>query len=233
MYISENIITCQIKEIKRFKSFFLHNETTLTAHLPNSGSMKTLNTPGLKAWLRHTPAPTRSTDYTAEVIVTAEGTPVGVYSARANDLVARALTENRIPALAGYSEHRREVTFGDSRFDFLLDGRTFVEVKSVQMSRTPGVGEFPDARTARGVKHLRGLAAAKAQGFRAVLLFCAQRADVHEIRLAGDIDPAYVAAAREAAAAGVEFLGVRCSVAREPDDIIIRVTDPVPVILTD
>jgi sugar fermentation stimulation protein A len=101
-----------------------------------------------------------------------------------------------------------------TRFDFChsaADGAlTYLEVKSVTLSRRPGLAEFPDARTERGARHLRELMAAKALGHRAVLLFLVQRADCMECTLAADIDPAYAASLVAAQAAGVEILAHAC-----------------------
>ena len=60
-----------------------------------------------------------------------------------------------------------ERTFGDSRFDlaFQLEGRRcFLEVKGVTLERD-GTACFPDAPTARGAKHLRGLKQAAQMGY--------------------------------------------------------------------
>ncbi len=54
---------------------------------------------------------------------------------------------------------RREVTYGNSRFDLafsLEDTPAFMEVKGVTLERD-GIAMFPDAPTERGVKHLREL----------------------------------------------------------------------------
>ena len=219
-----NTLKSKTIQIKRFKSTFESNNNTIEAHLPNTGSMRTLNAPGLEAWLTHVPGGGRKLAYRVEAIVTPEGVPVGVYSARANRVVRDAIEAGRIEALSGYGQLQAEVRCGDSRFDFFLSGHAqqpdaFVEVKSVQMSRTPGVGEFPDAVTARGLKHLQGLIAVRKQGLRAVLIFCAQRSDVAVIRPAADIDPAYAAGLRAARAEGVEVLGVNCCVAHTPEAV--------------
>jgi sugar fermentation stimulation protein A len=78
--------------------------------------------------------------------------------------------------------------------------------------RQTGLAEFPDSVTARGVKHLKELAAAKSAGARAVMLFVVQRNDCNRLRPAADLDPAYAAALKEAAKAGVELLCYDCEV---------------------
>ena len=82
----------------------------------------------------------------------------------------------------------------------------YVEVKSVTLSRQPGLAEFPDSVTARGTKHLGELANMVAQGHRAIMLYLVQRTNCHRFQLAADIDPAYADAFASAQAAGVERL---------------------------
>ena len=89
-----------------------------------------------------------------EITVAAE-----VRTSRGKNEARRTRAAGRIPALAGYATLRREVRYGTgSRIDFLLEDPArppcYVEVKSVTLSRRPGLAEFPDSRTARGAKHL-------------------------------------------------------------------------------
>ena len=66
---------------------------------------------------------------------------------------------HEVPDLPDYEMVRAEVKYGEnSRIDFLLSGQgpdTYVEVKSVTLSRVSGLAEFPDSVTARGAKHLQ------------------------------------------------------------------------------
>ena len=85
----------------------------------------------------------------------------------------------------------------------------YVEVKSVTLSRRPGLGEFPDARTARGARHLAELAAlAESGAARAMLIYAVMRGDATRVDVAADIDPAYAAALDAARAAGVGVLAL-------------------------
>ena len=90
---------------------------------------------------------------------------------------------------------RREVKFGkNTRFDFLIESKnkkTFIEVKNVTLSRRKGVAEFPDAITARGLKHIKELLKASEKGYEVYLLFVVQRDDCNKFELAEDIDPEY------------------------------------------
>ena len=119
--------------------------------------------------------------------------------------------------VADYDGVRAEVAYGqNSRVDFLLTAAghpdLYVEVKSVTLCRRPGLAEFPDAKTARGARHMAELAAMVAQGYRAAVLFLVQRTDARDVQIAGDIDPAYAAAFAAARAAGVEVICRRCAI---------------------
>ena len=110
-----------------------------------------------------------------------------------------------------------------SRIDFLLqqDGLpdAWVEVKSVTLSRQPGLAEFPDSVTARGAKHLGELAEMAQSGHRAVMFYLVQRTDCATFTIARDLDPAYGVAFDKARQMGVELLcyGTRIT----PDDITL------------
>ena len=176
--------------------------------------------------------PKRKLAYTLELVRTPTSL-VGVNTAHPNRLVADAVGAGEIEPLAGYARLRREVRYGtNSRIDLLLedDGRPpcYVEIKSVTLKRdaaVPGIGEFPDAVTARGAKHLGELAAVARSGARAVIFYLVQREDCAEVAVAGDIDPQYAAAFRAALDAGVEALAYDCRLSPEA----IEIGAPLPV----
>jgi sugar fermentation stimulation protein A len=208
--------------IQRYKRFLadvaLDSGETITANCPNTGSMLGLTAPGSRVWLSKSDNPARKYAHTWEMIETdlgAGASLVGINPGHPNRLVAEAIAEKRIKALTGYDSLRREVRYGEnSRIDILLEdarrGRCYVEVKNVHLMREPGLAEFPDCATARGVKHLRELSTMASEGHRAVMLFLIQRTDAKRFALASDLDPAYAEQFRLAAAAGVEALAFRC-----------------------
>ena len=131
-----------------------------------------------------------------------------------------------LPGLTGI---RPESTWEDSRFDFLLEGGQgpcFVEVKGVTLEEG-GEARFPDAPTERGVKHLRGLQRAAAQGWRAAVFFVIQMKGVTHFRPNDATHPAFGAALREAASHGVEVYARDCLVT--PESLVLDA--PVPVLL--
>ncbi len=200
--------------VRRYKRFLadcrLDGGEEVTAHVANSGSMLGLAMPGARVFLSRSNDPKRKLAWSWE-LVEVDGALVGINTGLPNRIVAEAIADGRIPALAGYDRLRREVAYGvRSRVDLLLEGEgrpaCYVEVKSVTLSRRPGLAEFPDAVTARGAKHLGELAAMVGAGARAVLVYLVQRGDCAAFEIAADIDPVYAAAARAAVLAGVETL---------------------------
>jgi sugar fermentation stimulation protein A len=156
---------------------------------------------------------------------------VGVDTGAANKIVAEALLEGRIGELADYAGIRAEVKYGQaSRVDFLLTQAglpdAYVEVKSVTLSRVPGLAEFPDSVTARGAKHLQELAEMVRQGHRSVMLFLIQRTDSDRLDVAADIDPKYAQALAEARAQGVEVIAYDCAIS--PTESRLRHAIPIP-----
>jgi len=207
--------------VARYKRFFADVRTgsgeLVTVHCPNPGSMLGLLREGAEVRCSRSPNAARKLPHTLEMIRVGRAW-VGVHAQLANALAAQLLASGALAPLAGYTELRREVAVGDgSRLDFRLAGRrgdprpAFVEVKSVTLASGERA-RFPDAVTERGRRHAERLAALRREGARAALLFVVQRADCRSVEPADDIDPAYGAALREAAAAGVELLAVRARV---------------------
>jgi len=88
-------------------------------------------------------------------------------------------------------------------------------VKNSHFLREPGLAEFPDCVTVRGVKHLKALERRVAAGERAVMLFVVQATGVDLFDTADDIDRDYGPALREAAAKGVEVIVQGCELTPE------------------
>lgn len=204
------------------------------AHLPNSGRLGELLVPGRQVIAAERLAAHRRTAYDL-ILVEADGTPessgrrwVSVDARLPNDLVAEALRIGRLQPLTGYPSVRREVRFGHSRIDYLLEaeGRPpcLMEIKSVTLVIN-GLACFPDAVTARGRRHLEELARAVEDGYRAVVLFVVQRDDAQGLRPHDESDPAFGQTLRQVARQGVEVLAYGCRV--QPGQI--RIVRPIPV----
>lgn len=201
--------------LRRYKRFLADIDLgpphgVVTAHCPNPGSMMGLSEPGATVYVTPISNPKAKLKWRWD-LVEAGGTLVCINTGPANAIAADAIAAQQVPALAGYDGLRREVRYGqNSRIDILLEGverpPAHVEVKSVTLSRAPGIAEFPDAVTKRGAKHLDELAAIRQAGGRAVMLFLVLRNDCTHFRVAGDIDPVYAARLEAARRAGVEVI---------------------------
>ena len=183
--------------IKRYKRFFVDvkiGNNIVTAHCPNTGSMMGLLEEGNKVWLSKSENPNRKLKFTLQIIEDRK-TKVGINTHLTNKIVLNSLLAKEIKDFRNFSTIRREVKFGEStRFDFLvIDGnkKVFIEVKNVTLSRHKGIAEFPDAVTARGLKHIKELLNAKKEGYDIYLFYVVQRDDCKKFELAKDIDPEY------------------------------------------
>lgn len=221
--------------LRRYKRFLadvrLSDGQELTVHVSNTGSMLGCVEPGLPVGLSDSGNLERKYRFTWET-VTVAGAHVGVNTHRANALVGEAITNGVLTQLAGYTEQRAEVRFGEeaSRIDWLLTHPErpdcYVEVKNVTAAAEKGVALFPDAVSLRGTKHLRELMRMVAEGKRAVLIFCVQRDDAQEVRPADAIDPRYGKTLREALLAGVEVYAWRAQF----EQTAIYLADCIPVV---
>lgn len=182
------------------------------AHCPNTGSMRGCLHPGGRAVLWDSGNPARKLRYTWKA-VEAAGVWVGIDTGLPNRLVEAAIRAGRLAPLSGFASIRREPRLGErSRADLLLEGpgQCWVEVKNVTLVEG-GAARFPDAVTARGLRHLEELTRRVAAGARAAMVYVVQREDGTRFEPAEDIDPLYAGGLRRAAAAGVEVyaLGAR------------------------
>ena len=204
--------------IKRYKRFFVDvkiNKKIITAHCPNTGSMKGLLDEGNEVYLLQNDNPKRKLKYGLEIIK-AKNKLVGVNTHLANKIVNHGLTNNLINELKNNDSIKQEVFFNkETRFDFLLQKnkqKIFVEVKNVTLFRDKKTAEFPDAITSRGSKHLLELIDAIKKGYKAYLIYLVQIQNMEYFKIAKDIDIEYNKNYLIAKKAGVNFLAYRCKI---------------------
>ena len=204
--------------IKRYKRFFVDvkiNKQIVTAHCPNTGSMKGLLDEGNEVYLLQNDNPKRKLKYGLEIIK-AKNKLVGVNTHLANKIVNHGLTNNLINELKNNDSIKQEVFFNkETRFDFLLQKnkqKIFVEVKNVTLFRDKKTAEFPDAITSRGSKHLLELIDAIKKGYKAYLIYLVQIQNMKYFKIAKDIDIEYNKNYLIAKKAGVNFLAYRCKI---------------------
>ena len=214
------------KLIKRYKRFFADvklNKEIVTAHCPNTGSMKGLLDEENDVYLLPNNDPKRKLKFGLEIIKSRKNL-VGVNTHMANRIVEHGLKNNLINELKNNDTIKPEVFFNkETRFDFLLEKKgqkTFVEVKNVTLFRNENTAEFPDAPTARGIKHLLTLIDAIKKGYKSYLLFLVQIQNMAKFKIAKDIDEEYFKNYLIAKKAGVNFLAYRCNIS--PKKIFIE-----------
>ena len=206
------------KLIKRYKRFFTDVKLAkgiVTAHCPNTGSMKGLLDEGNEVYLFPNNDPKRKLKYGLEIIKSRKNL-VGVNTHLANRIVEHGLKNNLINELKNNDTIKPEVFFNkETRFDFLLEKKgqkMFVEVKNVTLFRNKDTAEFPDAPTARGTKHLLTLIDAIKKSYKTYLIFLVQIQNMKYFKIAKDIDEEYYNSYLIAKKAGVNFLAYRCDI---------------------
>ena len=187
-----------------------------TVHVKNTGRCRELLLPGAEIWLTAPGTEGRKTKYDLVTVRKENGLLVNIDSQAPNAVVKEWLEKQQYDAIVP------EYTYGDSRIDFYIERgaeRTLMEVKGCTLERE-GIGYFPDAPTDRGVKHLRELAKAVKDGYRAALAFAIQMDGIKEVRPNIQTHPEFGTAMQKARDAGVEILFLSCHV--EPDGLTVK-----------
>ena len=201
------------KLIKRYKRFFVDikvNNSVLTAHCPNTGSMMGLLDKGNDVWVTKNNDPKRKLKFTLEMIKVNKKF-IGVNTHRANRIVEHALKNKLIKEFQLVKNITPEFKYSkDTRFDFLCD-KNIIEVKNVTLLRNKDLAEFPDAITTRGSKHLINLINSIEKNYKPYVLFLTQIQGISNFRIAKDIDDNYYRNYKIAKKAGVKFLAYRCT----------------------
>ena len=199
---------------------------TETVHVKNTGRCRELLVPGAVVYLSEEDHAGRKTKY--DLIAVEKGGLLVNMDAQAPNAVFREWAE-RGDFIPGLTKLQGEKTWGSSRFDFYWEAgarRGFVEVKGVTLEEG-GHARFPDAPTDRGVKHLEELIACQSEGYQAAICFVLQMSGMTDFAPNDTTHPAFGAALRRAAAAGVAVLARECMVT--PD--CITMSHPIPICL--
>ena len=192
----------------------LLNGTSTVCHVKNTGRCRELLVPGTRVILSQGTNPQRRTAY--DLVSVYKGERLINMDSQAPNAIAAEYLPRLFPDLEVL---KREVTCGDSRFDFygVKGSRPFyLEVKGVTLERD-GLVLFPDAPTERGVKHLRELTKLQQNGTDAYVLFIVQMQRVLSLQANRATDPAFADALLQAKAAGVGIHAVDCIVT--PDEV--------------
>ncbi len=185
-------------------------------HVKNTGRCRELLVPGAQVYVQRNHNPGRKTPL--DLITVKKGDRlVNMDSQVPNRVAARWVLESGF--VSPLAAVKMEKKYGNSRFDlYMEDGerKIFMEVKGVTLEED-GVVRFPDAPTERGVKHLKELIAAHAEGYEAAVLFVIQMNRIRYLEPNDRTHAAFGEALRQAAEAGVQIMAIDCLI--EPDGI--------------
>jgi len=225
--------------IKRYKRFFVDLELdgeVVTAHIANTGSMKSCMAEGAPCRVTVSDDPKRKLKHSV-MMIKPQSAWVGVNTAIPNKIVWEAFENKTVPHWKSYACAKREIKINDqSRLDMVLwkddskfnpkkkidpsvfsngeDKFHFVEVKNVTLCENKKA-LFPDAVTTRGQKHLEELMKLIDMGHTAELVFTVQRNDVESFSPAKDIDPRYAELLKQAHEHGVIISIYVCQLGRD------------------
>ena len=213
-----------IERPNRFISYCEVNDEIEKVHVKNTGRCKELLTPNCTVYLEESDNPNRKTKYSLIAVQKGERL-INMDSQVPNKVVKEAL-ENKIIELPGLDEEicyiKPEKTYGNSRFDIYLETKNkkvFIEIKGVTLEDN-NVVLFPDAKTERGVKHVKELIEATNDGYYCYVIFVVQMKNVLYFTPNRKMHKELADVLIEANNRGVTVLAYDCEV--EPDRIDIK-----------
>lgn len=195
------------------------NGVEVESHLADPGRLVEILVPDARLFVDGPFPPPRKLAYST-VLAEQDGTLVSLVSSMPNKVFEALLTGGHLPGLATPQDIvaiKREVKRGKSRFDFEVttrSGPVLVECKGVGL-RVGDAGMFPDAPSARALKHVEELREYVLEGGRAAVVFIAGRDDVTSFAPARHIDPAFADGLLRAVEAGVEVFAHSLKVERD------------------
>lgn len=220
-----------IKRLNRFVCLVDMGEVVPSpVHVPSSGRMAELLVPGARVIVQQFGGDGNHKTKGRLLRVLYEGKSsswVSVDSHLPNRLFSEAIVSQSLPQFRPYGELRAEVTYGESRLDFLWrngHSQALIEVKSVTLVKD-GIALFPDAPTTRGTRHVKALMQGINEGYTSYLVFIIQRGDAHLFSPNGRMDPAFAHVVSEAVETGVTVLAYDCGVS--PTEVVLRKSVPV------
>jgi len=175
-------------------------------HIHDPGRLRELLYPENQVLLREVKAKNRKTAW--DIIAGKHQNQwVLVHSGYHRRIVEQILQNPELTPFKGMNAIEAEVTYGESRIDFLLQKndrrRIWLEVKGCTLARN-GVALFPDAPTKRGCKHLKSLMKIKEDGMEAAILILVFRTEALCFSPNREIDPEFAELFYEALRAGVK-----------------------------
>lgn len=203
------------KRINRFLAEVYINDIPVKVHVPNSGRMKELLIKDRKVLVKKVNNEKRKTKYNL-VMVFFNDILVAIDSKLPNLILYKGFKEKKLKYFDDYIDVKKEVTYGNSRFDIGLirnNKSILIEAKCVTLVKDK-VAMFPDAPTSRGTKHIEELMKAKKNGFDTAVFFIIQRKDADIFTPNWEMDFSFSQALQKAYNSGVMIKPLVCNVSK-------------------
>jgi len=216
------------RRLNRFVAEVYLDEQIEKVHVKNTGRLKELLLPNAEVLLEESDQPNRKTKFS--LIAAKKGNLwVNIDSQAPNTVAYEAISGGEIAEIRNLRQLKKEVKYGDSRFDLYFETeqeKGFVEVKGVTLEKD-GVAMFPDAPTARGTKHVWELAKAVSEGYKGIILFIIQLEGCRYFTPNSETDPSFTDTLVQASKQGVRILAYETHV----DEHQMSIGKQIPVIL--
>lgn len=201
------------KRLNRFVAEVWIDGEIEKVHVKNTGRLKELLLPNAEVLLEESDQPNRKTKFSL-IAVKKNEQWVNIDSQAPNAVAFEAIANGKIAEFVELQQLKREVKFGDSRFDLYFETKEekgFIEVKGVTLEKD-GVAMFPDAPTTRGTKHILELIKAVEEGYKGTILFIIQMEGCKYFTPNKETDPSFFNALIQASKQGVQILAYETKV---------------------
>ncbi|MFW6029569.1 MAG: DNA/RNA nuclease SfsA [Halanaerobiales bacterium] len=222
--------------VKRPNRFIAHvqlNGEEEIVHVKNTGRCKEILTEGATVFLEKAKNMNRKTKYSL-IAAYKDDILINIDSQVPNKVVYDSLKQSKIDQITDILELKREVTYGNSRFDIYFKKKVknevkegFIEVKGVTLEKD-GIAMFPDAPTSRGSKHIREMIAAVKEGYLGYIFFLIQLKGVVHFTPNHIMDPEFSQTLSLAAENGVKILAYDSQIKEDS----ITLDKKLPIILS-
>lgn len=210
-----------LKRINRFIAEVIVDGQIEHVHVKNTGRCKELFIEGKKIFLQTSDNPNRKTKYSL-ISIYKDNMLVNVDAQVPNKVIYDAIKNKEIQGFEDLIELKKEVTYGNSRFDLYFKrangSEGFIEIKGVTLERD-GYATFPDAPTQRGAKHVCELTQALKEDYETYVIFLIQLKPISYFTPNTAMDPIFSKALIEASKKGVHILAYDACIGPSSIDI--------------
>jgi len=195
-----------IERPNRFKAICEKDGKLISCHVADPGRLKEIFVNGRKVFVLKN-KPNLKTDYKI-VAIDVDGEIVLLNTSFHSKIGEEAIKKGVLGFPA--EKIQKEVKFGSSRIDYLINDNIFVELKGSNLLINNKC-LFPDAPTERGSRHLEELIKAVKEGYRAVILIMGIR-KCNCFKPYKEMDKKFYDTFKKALKEGVEFKGYKIKV---------------------